>query len=65
MGCPRAVRLCAVGGPLPTAPTQSGGVLQELHCPLPQGNAAVCCRSSTARCPQVVWRCIAAVPLPG
>ena len=48
---------------MPTAPEQSGIVLQEFHCPLPRGSAAVCCRRSTAQCPKVVRQCAARVPL--
>ena len=33
--CPKAVRQCTAGVPLPTASRQCGGVLQEFHCPLP------------------------------
>ena len=61
--CRQAVRQCIAGGPLPTAPGQSGSVLQELHCPLPPSSGAVHCRSSTAHCPQAVRQCIAGVPL--
>ena len=38
---PKAVRQCAAGVPLPTAPRQCSSVPQEFHCPLPQGRAAV------------------------
>ena len=61
---PRAVRQCIVGVALPTAPRRCGSVLQDVYCPLPQGSAAVYCRSSTAHCPQAVRQCIAGVPLP-
>ena len=48
---PQVVRQCIAGVPLPTAPTHSGSVLQEVHCPLPPGSEAVYCRRSTAHCP--------------
>ena len=38
--------------------------MQELHCPLFPGSAAVDCRSGTAQCPQAVRQCIAGVALP-
>ena len=38
--------------------------MQEFHCPLPPGSEAVCCRRSTAPCPQAVGQCIAEGPLP-
>ena len=38
--------------------------LQELHCPLPLGNAAVYCRSCTAHCPHAVRQFIAGIALP-
>ena len=42
MHCPKAVRQCTRGDPLPTAPRQSDSVQQELHCPLPPpGGVAV------------------------
>ena len=62
--CPQAVRQCNAGVPLPTAPRQCGGALQEFHCPLPLGSEAVQCRSSTAHCPQAVRQCNAGVALP-
>ena len=49
---------------MPTAPRQSGSALQEFICPLPPGNEAVHCKSSTAHCPEVVRQCVAKVALP-
>ena len=49
---------------MPTAPRQWGSALKEVHCPLPPGSEAVCCRSYTAHCPQAVEQCIEGAPLP-
>ena len=38
--------------------------MQELHCPLFPGSAAVDCRSGTAHCPQAARQWIAGVALP-
>ena len=50
--------------PVPQRVLKWGGVLQEFHCPLPPTGVVLHCRSSTASCPQVLWRCIARVPQP-
>ena len=47
---PQSVRQIVAGVALPTAPRRCGSALQELHCPLPPGSEAVCCRSPI-RCP--------------
>ena len=39
--------------------------MQELHSLLPPRSVAVHCRSSTTRCPQAVWGCIAGLPVLG
>ena len=62
--CPRAVRQCIAGVPLPTAPRRFGSALRDLHCPLPPGNEAMYCRSPTAHCTQAVRQCMAGIALP-
>ena len=49
---------------MPTAHRQSGGALQESHCPLPPRSEAVHCRSSTAHHLRAVRQCVAGVALP-
>ena len=44
----------------PTALSQRGSEKQELHCPLPRGNAAVGSRSSTPHSLQAVRHCTTA-----
>ena len=38
--------------------------MQKFHYPPPTGGMEVRCKSSTALCPQAVWRCIAGILLP-
>ena len=52
--CPKVVQWWIAEVPLPTALTQCGSVLQEIHYPLPQGTTAVYNKSSIAHCPQAV-----------
>ena len=49
---------------MPIAPRQWGTALQEFHCPLPRGTAALHCTSSTAHSCEAVGDCIAGVPTP-
>ena len=53
---PKAVRECNACVLLPTAPRPCGGVMQEFHCPLPPGSAAVFCASSTGGVRQELHR---------
>ena len=78
--CPQALWQCIAAVPMPTAPRQCGNALQEMHstlhtcrvvvhceefhCPLPAGAVALYYRSSTARYPQAVWRCMGQIPRP-
>ena len=61
--CPRAVRQCTEGVPLPTAPRRDN-LREEFRCLLPPGSAAVCRGSSTAHSPTAVRQCAVGTPLP-
>ena len=49
--CPKVLRQCVEGAPLPRPLKQCNGVWWEFNSPLPPGNAAVHCKSSIAHFP--------------